>query len=179
MTVAPAEPKTTTAMTPTVAENIREVIGLEEEGLRGRTKKDRVADGIANFVGTLTFVLIHLVWFSAWALYNAGVIPHAKLFDPYPYQLLAMLVSLEGVLLSTFVLIKQNRMAQSADRRAHLDLQINLLTEKEVTKLLQLMERLSVHMGTGSEIDEETRELGEETAVGDLARELQEQLPDE
>ena len=166
--------------TPTVAENIQEVIGLEEDTLRDRSRTDRFADTVANFIGSLSFVLIHLVWFGAWAAYNAGVIPGTKPFDPFPYQLLAMLVSLEGVLLSTFVLIKQNRMSQSSDRRAHLDLQINLLTEKEVTKLIQLMERLSTHIGANRDmLDAETEELAEETAIGDLARELNKKMPED
>ena len=64
-------------------------------------------------------------------------------FDPYPFKLLCMIVSMEGVLLSTFVLIKQNRMGQRADRRNHLDLQVNLLTEQEVTKVIQMLEAIS------------------------------------
>ncbi len=98
-------------------------------------------------------------------------------FDPYPFQLLCMLVSLEGVLLSTFVLIKQNRMSLRADRRAHLDLQVNLLTEKEVTKVLQLLERVSARLGM--EVDTEARELGEVTALSELAEELEQKLPEE
>ena len=101
----------------------------------------------------------------------------APAFDPYPFQLLCMLVSLEGVLLSTFVLIKQNRMSNRADRRAHLDLQMNLLTEKEVTKVIQLLERISDHLGLTDHGDAETRELGQETAVDELARELDQRLP--
>ena len=84
-----------------------------------------------------------------------------------------MIVSLEGVLLSTFVLIRQNRTAVRSDRRNHLDLQINLLTEKEVTKVIQMLEGISAHLGVaGGVVDAETQELGKVTAVGDLAQEL-------
>jgi uncharacterized membrane protein len=163
----------------TVSDNIQAIIRLEEEQERGRSPSDRLADAIASFAGTVLFVVIHLVWFGAWMLINLGVVKLVPAFDPYPFQLLAMLVSLEGVLLATFVLIKQNRMSNRADRRAHLDLQVNLLTEKEVTKVIQLLERISVHLGVEGQVDHETRELGRETAVGDLARELHANLPEQ
>ena len=103
----------------------------------------------------------------------------AKLkFDPYPFALLCMLVSLEGVLLSTFVLIKQNRMSQRADQRAHLDLQVNLLSEKEVTKLLQLQRLICARLEIKeADQDEEAKELSSVTAVGNIARELDHKMP--
>ena len=161
----------------TVLDNIQAIIALEEDQERGRSLSDRVADAIATFAGTVVFVLLHLAWFGLWAAINLGLITAVPAFDPYPFQLLCMLVSLEGVLLSTFVLIKQNRMSNRADRRAHLDLQVNLLTEKEVTKVIQLLERVSAHLGVAGG-DAETRELGQETAVDELARELEERLPE-
>jgi uncharacterized membrane protein len=89
-----------------------------------------------------------------------------------------MLVSLEGVLLSTFVLIKQNRMSQRADHRSHLDLQINLLSEKEVTKVLQLQRLMCRQLGiTEADADKEIVELSGITAVDNLARELDQKMP--
>lgn len=169
----------TPTSTPAAArENIKTIVRLEEEAHHRRSTADRVADVIASFVGSVPFVLIHLVWFAFWALLNLGVIGGALKFDPYPFALLCMLVSLEGVLLSTFVLIKQNRMSQRADQRAHLDLQINLLTEKEVTKLLQLQQMICDHLGIkGIDLDQETQELSNNTAVDNLARELEQKLP--
>ncbi|MBN8901860.1 MAG: DUF1003 domain-containing protein [Rhodospirillales bacterium] len=131
----------------TVARNIETILRLEDAALRRRSFADRLADGIAGFVGTVLFVLLHLLWFALWATINTGVLPVVKPFDPYPFQLLCMIVSMEGVLLSTFVLIKQNRMGYLTDRRAHVDLQINLLTEREVTQLLQLSERIAERLG--------------------------------
>lgn len=161
----------------TVLDNIQAIVELEERQEQQRSLSDRVADGIAGFVGTVGFVLLHLVWFGLWVVINMRLIKPVPAFDPYPFQLLAMLVSLEGVLLSTFVLIKQNRMSNRADRRAHLDLQVNLLTEKETTKVIQLLERVSRHLGV--DVDRETRELAEVTAVQELARELDNKLPEE
>jgi uncharacterized membrane protein len=157
--------------------NIDEVVSLEQEAARQRSIADRVADGIAAFVGTVTFVLLHLIWFAGWAAVNTGLVTVVPSFDPYPFQLLCMIVSLEGVLLSTFVLIKQNRMSALADERSHLDLQVSLLAEQEVTKVIQMLQRISTHLGLEAEVmDEEAHELGETTAVGNLAHRLRERL---
>ena len=164
----------------TVLENIQAIIRMEEDQARDRGVTDRIADAIGSFAGTVTFVALHLAWFVVWAAVNTGLLPVIAAFDPYPFQLLCMIVSMEGVLLSTFVLIKQNRMGQRGDRRNHLDLQINLLTEKEVTKVIQMLEAISAHLGIENRVvDAETRELGQVTAVSDLADELKRTIPEE
>ena len=166
--------------TRTVQDNIRAIIAMQEQQDNERTWSDRIGDMIGTFVGTVTFVLLHLVAFGVWAAANAGVVPGVPAWDPYPFSLLCMIVSMEGVLLSTFVLIKQNRMGVRSDRRNHLDLQINLLTEKEVTKVIQMLERISAHMGIENQVtDDETKELGRITAVDELARELEQKLPED
>jgi uncharacterized membrane protein len=158
----------------TAQENINEVVRLEESALEHRTLSDKVSDAIASFVGSMAFVLIHVGWFGFWVTVNAGW----WRFDPYPFQLLCMLVSLEGVLLSTFVLIKQNRMSQRADQRNHLGLQVNMLAEKEITKVLQLQRlicrRLEIEE---ADSDNEVVELSNVTAIGNLARELEQKIP--
>lgn len=168
----------TSATPPSAQANIRTIVQLEEEALKSRTSTDRISDSIANFVGSLPFVVLHLIWFGIWTAVNVGVFSKTLRFDPYPFALLCMLVSLEGVLLSTFVLIKQNRMSQRADQRSHLDLQINLLSEKEITKILQLQklicERLEIQEVVS---DEEVDELSRATAVGTIARQVKEQMP--
>ena len=123
---------------------------------------------------------LHLALFGGWAAANAGWVPGLPAWDPYPFSLLCMIVSMEGVLLSTFVLIKQNRMGVRSDRRNHLDLQINLLTEKEVTKVIQMLERISAKLDVPENLrDAEAEELGRVTAVDDLARELERKLPED
>lgn len=161
-----------------VAENIDAVTQLEAAALRRRTAADRSADAIAAFVGSIAFVALHLVWFALWASINTGLVGFIPAFDPYPFALLAMIVSLEGVLLSTFVLIKQNRMSYMSDRRAHLDLQVNLLAEREITRLLQLVEEIARRVG----VTEEARRSGtlaEETEVEKLVTELDRKMSDE
>ncbi len=154
--------------------NIETVVRLEDKASQERTTADRISDAIANFVGSIPFVVIHVLWFGVWVLLNAGLLR----FDPYPFPLLCMLVSLEGVLLSTFVLIKQNRMSQRADHRSHLDLQVNMLSEKEITKVLQLQQLICRKLEiTEAEMDQELLELSNETAIENLAEELQEKIP--
>ena len=163
----------------TVLDNIQAIIELEERQEQERSFSDRIAGAVATFAGTVIFVVVHLVWFALWTSINLGLLKAVPAFDPYPFQLLCMLVSLEGVLLSTFVLIKQNRMGARADERNHLALQVSLLSEQEVTKVIQLLERISAQLGIEREVmDAQARELGEATAIQGLARQLRERLPD-
>lgn len=162
-----------------VAHNIAEIVRMEADDSRRRSFADRLSDRIADFVGSIGFVVMHIVWFALWASINAGLLKFVPAFDPYPFALLCMIVSLEGVLLSTFVLIKQNRMAARSDQRNHLGLQVSLLSEQEVTKVIQMLEGISAHLGIQHQVvDDEVRELGQNTAVANLARELRERLPD-
>ena len=161
-------------------ENIHAIVRLEEEFLNERSIWDRIADVVAAFSGSIVFVLLHIAIFIAWFLINLGMIPGIRPFDPFPFILLAMVVSCEAVLLSTFVLMKQNRMSRKAEQRDQLHLQVALLAEKELTKLLQGQRRISEHLGVAEvALDEETRELSENTAVDSLARELKRELPDD
>jgi uncharacterized membrane protein len=160
--------------------NIEAIAAMEQEFLSRRTRWDRIADAVAAFSGSITFVLLHVGLFTLWFLVNLKLVPFIRPFDPYPFVLLAMVVSCEAVLLSTFVLMKQNRMSRRAEDRDQLHLQIALLTEREVTKVLQAQQRISEHLGVPPEsFDTETRELSQETALHELARELREKLPEE
>jgi uncharacterized membrane protein len=160
--------------------NIESVARLEQKSLEQRDLSQRIGDAIADFAGSMRFVLLHLTVFVCWLLINAGQIPFIPKFDPFPYILLTMIVSLEGVLLSTFVLIKQNRMSKRADQRNQLNLQIDLLAEKEVTKILQMQRRLCEHFGlVDVAADPEAKDMSEETVVGNLAEELNRRLPED
>lgn len=157
-----------------ITRNIETIVRLEQAAQRRRTWANRLSDGIADFTGTIWFVLLHLVWFGLWAGVNAGLIRIVPAFDPYPFQLLCMIVSLEGVLLSTFVLIKQNRMGYLSDRREHIDLQINMLAEREVTRVLQMVEEIAKRLNVPA--DSSARELTQDTPVEGMARKLDEKL---
>lgn len=159
----------------TVEQSIETILQLEEEVLERASSSVRLADRVAAFVGTMRFVGLHLVWFAAWVAINTDVLPVLRAFDPYPFSLLAAIVALEGVLLSTFVLIKQNRMAELSDRRAHVDLQVNLLTERKVTRLLQVAEQLAERLGVVHETPG-AKALADETQVEGLVETLDSRL---
>ena len=157
--------------------NIEKIVRLEEEEERDRSFADRFPEMIGSFAGSVTFVACQLTFVGLWALANFGAVPGVPVFDPFPFSLLSCVLSLEGVLLTAFVLIRQNRMSLLVDRRSHLDLQISLLSEKETTKVIQMLERMSRQMGIEHQVtDQETEELGEATAVENLARDLRDKL---
>ena len=157
--------------------SIEAIVRLEEEDERRRSFADRFPEMIGSFAGSVTFVALQLGFVALWVALNVGLVPGVPQFDPFPFALLAGLISLEGVLLTAFVLIRQNRMNIRADRRAHLDLQISLLSEKETTKIIQMLDRMSRQMGMEKETtDAETKELAQATAVEDLARELHDKV---
>ncbi len=173
-----ASPSTQTKAPGTVTANIQSVAQMQESLEQHRTVVDRIADVIGGFSGSMTFVFLHIGWFAAWFLINTGVIPGVKRFDPYPFILLAMVVSVEGVLLSTFVLMKQNRMQKRIDVRDQLDLQINLLSEKEVTKTLQLLRLIAekLDVSPSPEDDAELKEMASTTSVDMLAEHVRTDL---
>ena len=141
---------------------IRTIVHLRLKAARERTPEQRIADAITSFSGRMIFVYIHIVWFSAWILLNSGLFGMEP-FDPFPYGLLTMIVSLEAIFLSTFVLISQNRMVELAEKRADLDLHIDLLTEYELTRVLQMLRAIQEKMGIADEEDEELSDLEMET----------------
>ena len=164
----------------TVVANIHSVSQMEASLEEKRTVVDRIADAIGGFSGSMTFVFIHMLWFICWFLINTLPLGITH-FDPYPFILLAMVVSVEGVLLSTFVLMKQNRMQARIDVRDKLDLQINLLSEKEVTKSLQLLRAICDKLGIepSAEDDQELSEMASTTSVDMLAEQIQGEITNE
>lgn len=162
---------------PSVLGNIDTVLAIEQRADHEGSTVGRLAHGFGNFVGSITFLAIHAAAFILWMLVNAGPWPRF-VFDPYPFDLLGMLVSVESVVLTTFVLIKQNREGDRAKHRSHLDLQVNLLSEKEITKVLQIVQRIADRVGVESPDDADLAELLGETAVGKLAEELKDKAAD-
>jgi uncharacterized membrane protein len=163
---------------PPVQANIETVARLEQQFLQQRTVADRIGDLIVSIIGTPWFVAAHVIAFIFWILINLGRIPSIPAFDPYPFVLLTMIVSMEGVLLAVFILMKQNRMSRRAEQRDHLHLQINLLAEKEVTKMLQMQLQICRYLGIREAMqDQEAGELATNTAVEGLAQELEQKIP--
>ena len=105
----------------------------------------RVADWVANFSGSITFLLVHIVAFTAWIVLNVGILPFGD-FDPYPFGLLTMIVSLEAIFLSCFVLISQNRQAEKDRVRADIEYEINVKAELEIAHLHEKTDRIYAEM---------------------------------
>ena len=169
----------TKAISEAARRNISIIARLERWAARSRTLGERVGDTIAVQAGRVWFVLLHIVWFGVWILWNCGLLTGLKPFDPYPFEFLILVVSLESTFLSLFILTSQNRSNRQAEQRAHLDLQVNLLSEQETTKLLQLVRALCVHHGLPEADDQELIQMMDRTKPQALVRELNANLPSE
>ena len=161
------------------ADNIRAIVELEREAVRESTRAERIGQTISNRVGTLTFVVYQVLVMALWMTWNTFG-PDARQFDRYPFGLLTFLVSLEGVLIATFVLIAQNQMSRQTDRRDHLSLQISMLAEQEMTLMLKLLRRISEQLHIPPETSDAARtaKLAEETNVYELVQTLRRELPE-
>ncbi len=169
---SPAPPGTV-SMNEVVRRNIASVVELEQELHRQRSPVDRVSDRITRFSGSLQFILAHVVIFALWILLNGPLVLGGRAFDPYPFNFLGLVVALEAILLSTFVLMSQNHLNRQADRWAHLDLQISLLAEQETTKMLQLLQKVCTYLGMDKAArDTELKALAGQTKIETVVEEL-------
>ncbi len=139
---------------------------------------ERLSDAIARQAGRIWFIGLHAAWFAIWITLNSGYVPAVHPFDPYPYQFLTFVVSLEAIFLSLFILMSENRQSRQADTRSHLDLQINLLAEQEATKMLQMLQSLCEYHKLPIAHDPEVEILKSPTKPAELAEELKASLPE-
>ncbi len=159
------------ALSNVIERNIRTIINLRQKAALERSFQARIADGITAFSGRMVFVYVHILWFGLWILLNTGRLG-VNAFDPFPYGLLTMIVSLEAIFLSTLVLISQNRLNEEAEHRADLALHMGLLTEYELTRVLQMLDGIQGKMGLGKEKDSELADLERETRPEDVLAEI-------
>ena len=160
------------ALSKVIERNIRTIIHLRTKAARERSLQSRIADAITSFSGRMIFVYVHIIWFGIWILLNTGRFG-LQPFDPFPYGLLTMVVSLEAIFLSTFVLISQNRMGEETERRADLDLHIGLLTEHELTRVLQMLDVIQDKLGIVDHENSELADLEMETKPEDVLAEIE------
>ena len=172
----PANPSSSPTVPPPDPADLASVLNRNIDSLQKRHLKqereaslqDKIAEAVTRFTGSLAFVYIHVGVFGVWILWNIGAIPGFKAWDP-TFVILATEASVEAIFLSTFVLISQNRAARLADKRANLDLQINLLSEHEVTRLLTLTiaiaKRLDVDVSLQPELAELEKDVAPETVL--------------
>jgi len=151
---------------------MRTILRLRKKAARQRGVQDRIADFITAFSGSMQFLWLHVIWFAAWIVLNSGRVGLAP-FDPFPYGLLTMTVSLEAIFLATFVLISQNRLSREADFRADLDLHIGLLSEHELTRSLRMLDAIQDKLGIANNADAELAELELDTLPEDVLAELE------
>lgn len=143
---------------------------LREEA--GASWGERLAARISAFTGSLTFVAIHLLLVAAWVLINLAAIPGVPPFDK-SFVILATVASVEAIFLSTFVLIAQNRIAALADKRADLDLQINLLAEYEITRLVRLVSGIAAKLDIPDARDPDLEEIAQEVQPEAVLEEIE------
>jgi uncharacterized membrane protein len=157
--------------------NISAISRIEREALQKRTAAERLSDAIAYWAGSQASLVAHAVFFGVWIALNSRL-TGLKAFDPFPFSFLTLIVSLEAIFLSLFILMSQNRMARQADQRGHLDLQIDMLAEFETTKMLQMLQCVCTHLKLPIADDPEVQRLAQRTEPESLFKELTDRLPE-
>lgn len=158
-----------------IEENVQAIKHWERELLLARSKAEQIGDWIAATAASGPVLLFHVLWFAAWITVNDGAIPGIRPFDRFPFPFLTMTVSLEAIFLALFVLASQNRLTRQADKRSHLDLQIDLLAEREMTAVLQLLHDIARHLDVRTSLTpEQLRDLIEKTDVRRLTDRMEE-----
>jgi uncharacterized membrane protein len=161
-------PKTAEELT---EQNVRSIAELERSAQTQITSADRLADSISRFCGSMPFVWVHVAWFAIWIIGNTAL--PLKPIDPYPFSFLTLVVSLEAIFLSTFIMISENRQSRIDERRNQLDLQINLLAEQENTKTLQLLSSIAKKLGIDPDGDSEVTVLEQATRPEKLVEQIE------
>jgi uncharacterized membrane protein len=162
-----------------VDENIHTIKIWEQAALEKRSRAEHVSETITRVAGGGRMLVAHVVWFGAWLTVNTGSIPGLTPFDEFPFPLLTTLVSLEAIFLSLFVLGSQNRLTRHSDQRSHLDLQVNLLAEKEMTAVLVLLQDIAKHLDAKVSLTPDyVLDLAKKTDILKLTKRLEE-LPNE
>ena len=158
-----------------VEENVQAIKRWERAILRARSKAEQVSDWIACTAGSGPVLVLHVLWFGAWVTVNAGLVGRIRPFDPFPFPFLTMTVSLEAIFLALFVLASQNRLSRQADKRSHLDLQVDLLAEREMTAVLQLLQDIAGHLQVRTSVTpEQLRDLMKKTDLRRLTNRMEE-----
>jgi uncharacterized membrane protein len=161
-------------------EHIELIARHEHEFLAQRTRTEKLGDRMASFIGSLTFVSAHVVIFIAWLAWNTLPIRELPHFDPFPFPLLDVLLALEAILVASFILMRQSRMARRAEERDQLMLQILLLTEREITAVLGVDRQVAQSMGLHNvAADMEVTQLSQQTSIDEVAQILRDTLPSE
>jgi uncharacterized membrane protein len=157
-----------------IQRNIRKIIQIRQKAVLEQSLQDRIAHGMTTFSGSMLFFYLHVVLFSVWILLNTGRVGVSR-FDPYPYGLLSTVVSMEAIFLTTFVLLSQNLLGKEAERLTDLGLQTGLLTEHELTRVLQMLRAIQCKIGITNDEDSNLADadLEMETKLEDVLAEIE------
>jgi uncharacterized membrane protein len=166
-------PEKPAATTP-AADSIKAILELERRDREELDPAHRIFHAVGAFFGTIYFIVFQILAVAGWILMNSASALHFWAIDPFPFPLLATFLSLEAVLLTSCVLIRQGAMDRTSERRDNLELQINLLAEKEATRSLDILHRMARHLKIPDTADPESVELAKETPVDEIARDLKE-----
>lgn len=170
-----AHAATTADETTTLEENLQAIKEWELSTLQARSPAEQLSDWIASIASTGVFMLGHVAWFGGWISINLGLVSRIRPFDPFPFPFLTMTVSLEAIFLTLFVLASQNRLSRQSDKRSHLDLQIDLLSEREMTAVLQLLRDISAHLNVRTAVtSEQLHDLARKTDIQTLTDRMEE-----
>jgi uncharacterized membrane protein len=157
--------------------NVERIQALEDAEHEQAKTADRVADGIARFAGSIIFVWVTVLMIGGWVAWNL-LLPKREKIDPFPFPLLTLVLSIEAIFLSIFILMSQNRAARVSDKRSHLDLQLNLLSEQENTKMLLMLEDIGKAVGAEVRKDREVDVLVQATKPEALSRQIDNAVED-
>ena len=160
---------------PAVEENVRAIRTWEKALLQERTAAERFSDWVTAAAASGPVLIGHVVWFTAWLVVNAGWVPGVAPFDPFPFSLLTTAVSLEAIFLALFVLASQNHLGRQSEKRGHLDLQIDLLAEREMTVVLRLLQDIASHLQVKETVTpNQIRDLIKKTDIRSLTERMNE-----
>ena len=159
---------------PTAKRNIQTITEVEQALLHNRKVAERVGEKVARFFGSLLFIAAHIFFFSIWIIINTGSIARIPPFDPFPFSFLSLIVGIEFIFLTTFVLLNQKYQIRREEQWSHLHLQLSMLTEQEVTKNVQMLCAISQKLGIqGAITDDELTEMKKPTSVKAFVGEIE------
>lgn len=159
--------------------NIEAIAQLERDALLRRTVAERLSENTVKYIGSIAFLALNILLMILWALINLNFVPAIKPFDRFPFGILALVLSAESLMLTILVLVSQNRLVRQSDKRAHLDLQVGLLAEQELTAVVEMLQKLCEHAGVQVDFSKHATTFGVATDVHKISRELDEKLPSE
>src|ERR1700691_2639909 len=165
------------SLSPTAKRNIETITQVEQALLRRRNLAERIGERIAHFFGSLLFIAAHIFFMTLWIIINTGGIKRIAPFDPYPFSFLSLIVAIEFIFLTTFVLLNQKYQIRREEQWSHLHLQLSMLTEQEVTRNVQMLSAICRKLGIhGAVTDNELTEMKKPTSITSFVGEIEKAL---